>query len=119
MITIQNKQLDAMRNDMFKRSCRKLEVHLQQRYPEQTKQMDYVKLQELVSVGVGEAKKYQMTDNNDVKRFLEYQLEYGRHFGFTVETQWAGQFLNNQNLTGTAKLDEIDNHRLFVIELGK
>lgn len=119
MLSIRKEQMEAMRIDMLKRSYRQLQTHLQQRYPEHTAEIDNEQLQKLVITGIDQAKKYKVTDHNDVRRFLEYQIEYGSNFGYTPETQWAEPFLNHSNLTGTAKMDEIDNYALFVIKLGK
>jgi len=119
MLTIRKEQMDVLSHHMLNQFSDSMEVHLMKRYPEQTKDMSNEQLRELIVNGVEEAEKYGVTDENDVKRFLEYHVEYGRNFGYSPETIWAEQFLNNKDLTGTEKMNEIDNYDLFVITLGK
>ncbi len=119
MLIIRKEQLDVLSQYMLKQFYDETEKHLKKRYPEQTKEMSDEQLRELIVEGVEEAEGYDITDENDVKRYLEYLIEYGRDFGKSSETIWAGQFLNNKDLTGTEKMNEIDDYDLFVITLGK
>jgi len=76
-------------------------------------------LRELIEKGVEQAKKYGIKYESDVSRFLEYQVIYGRDFGCNPETMWADQFLSDPALTGSEKINQLDNYELFVITLGK
>ena len=76
-------------------------------------------LKKLIVDGIEIAEGYKITDENDVKRFLEYLVVYGRNFGTSSETKWAYQFLINNVLNGTKKMNAIDDYDLFVITLGK
>ena len=118
MLTIRKEQMDVLSQHMLTQFSNSMKEHLTKRYPEQTNVMKNGQLQELITAGVEKAEKYDVTDENDVKRFLEYQVEYGRDFGHSSETMWANQFLNNRDLTGTDKMNEIDNYDLFVVTLG-
>ena len=118
MLTIRKEQMEAMHQEMLKRSHHSLQVHLRQRYPEQTTEMDHEQLSRLVITGIDKEKNYNITNSYDIKRFLEYQVEYGTDFGRAAKTQWAGIFLNNNPLSGTTKMDGIDNYALFVIKRG-
>jgi len=119
MLTIRKEQMDVLSQYMLNQFSDRMELHLTKRYSEQTKKMNDGQLRELIVKGVEEAEEYDVTDENDVKRFLEYHVEYGRDFGYSSETKWAKQILNNKDLTGTSKMNEVDDYDLFVLTLGK
>ncbi len=119
MLTIRKKQMDVLSQYLLNQFSYRMELHLTKRYSVQTKEMDDGQLRELIVKGIEEAEKYDVTDENDVKRFLEYLVEYGCDFGHSAETMWADQFLNDEELTGTEKMNKIDNYDLFVLTLGK
>ena len=119
MLIIRKEQLDVLSENILKQFFGSMEQHLKKRYSEQMKEMDDEQLREFVVQGVEEAKEYDITDENDVKRFLEYLVQYGRDFGESLDTKWANQFLHNNDLTGTEKMNEIDDYDLFVITLGQ
>lgn len=119
MLTIRKEQMDVLSQHMLNQFFDRMEEYLTERFSEQTKALENEQLRELIVQGVEDGEKYDVTDENDVKRFIEYLVEYGRDFGHSPETMWADQFLNNKELTGTEKMNEIDDYDLFVITLGK
>lgn len=119
MFVIRKEQMNVFSQYMLNRFFDNMQRHLNKRYPEQTKKLGNNQLRELIVAGTEKAKEYDITDENDVKRFLEYLVEYGQNFGKSPETIWASQFLHDKELSGTMKMNEIDNYKLFVITLGK
>lgn len=119
MLIIKDQQLEAWHQYMVMLYIDSMVQHLKKRYPEQTSKIGDEHFRNLIFEGIEEAKLFNITDENDVKRYLEYLIEYGQDFGKSYETRWAGQFLNREGLSGTAKMDEIDNYDLFIISLGK
>ena len=53
-------------------------------------------------------------DEADVERYLELTVRRGARFH--VEEEWAADILSNENLSGTQKMDRIDDYELFVLE---
>ncbi len=54
-----------------------------------------------------------------MKRFLEYLDENGRDFGKTHATKLADRFLNDKDLSGMEKMDDIYEHDLYASTPGK
>jgi len=119
MLIIRKEQIEVLRKHLLKKFLHRMEKHLEKRYPTQTTAMEREKLCQLIDEGVDGAKGYDITDENDVKRYLEYLVQYGSDFGRSHETTWASQFLTNKKLSGTIKMNEIDDHDMFAITLGK
>jgi len=118
MLVIRKEQMDMMSRSHLKQYFDNLERHLKNRYPEKTKYIGD-ELSELIIKGVDKAKGYNITDKNDIKRFLEYIIQYGKDFGESPDSCWAKQILDNTEWSGTLKMNKIDEYDLFVITLGK
>ena len=119
MLIIRKEQMDFFRQNTLGRFFDDMKQHLKKRYQEKTAKMEDGQLHTIIVEGVHTAKGYDITDENDVKRFLEYLVEYGHGFGETPDTTWAGQLLNDKKLSDTEKMDKIDDYDLFVITLGE
>jgi hypothetical protein len=118
-VIIRKEQLDVLSQYMLSGFHQRMERHLRAEYPDQTKGMSDEKLHDLVVTGSERATGYGITDTNDVRRFLEYVAVYGVDFGKTPNSLWAEPFLLSKGLTGTAKMNEIDAHKLFVLSRGQ
>jgi len=103
MIVIRKEQMQVFSQYQLHLFFDTMEQSLKKKYPEQTKDMVRADLRELIEEGVEEAKKYGIKDENDVSRYLEYLVMFGREFGLVPETKWADQFLNDPDLTGSEK----------------
>ena len=68
-----------------------------------------------VNIGVKRANGFGIDGEYDIQRFLECCLIYGEHFGETPESLWAGQILDQDDLSGTEKMDQINDYELFVL----
>ena len=47
--------------------------------------------------------------------FIEYLIIYGTQLDTKPETRWIGEILQRADLTGTAKMDRIDDYELQTI----
>jgi len=119
MIVIRKEQMKIFSQYQLDTFFETMEQSLKRKYSVETKNMARADLRELVEVGVVEAEKYGIKDENDVSRFLEYLVIYGRDFGQLPEMRWAYQFLSDPELTGSEKINQLDSYELFVITLGK
>jgi len=119
MMVIRKEQYEVLSQYTLGQFFQAMENYLREAYPEQTAGMSHEQLRELIAEGTERAGHYDITDENDVKRFLEYLVLYGRDFGKSAATSWAEQFLTDTNLPATARMNEIDSYELFVISLAK
>ena len=119
MLKIRPEQMEEMSEYMLRQFEDRMVIHLRSAFPDQTKEMTEPDLRAMIQAGIDRANGYDITDENDVIRFLEYLCQYGPDFGESSETSWANRFLGDENLSGTTKMDDIDDHELFVIALGK
>jgi len=76
--------------------------------------MSDAELRKIITQSVSEAQVYGIDDESDVTRFVEYKFLYGYEFGQTKGTLWAKEILNNSELSGTKKMDKIDDYDLSI-----
>jgi len=117
MLIIREEQMNCFRQIKLESFYNSMEQHLKNKFHEETKKLNDFKLHKLIVEGVGQAKLFDITDKTDIKRFLEYLVIYSQDFGKSSETQWAYQFLSNEQLTGNEKMNQIDEYDLFEITL--
>jgi len=68
----------------------------------------------IIQSGMKKAESYEVTDETDVERFLDCMMRYGHDFDTNPRTSWAGDILGRQGLSGTEKMNHIDEYELFV-----
>jgi hypothetical protein len=119
ILTIRKEQMAALEKNRFDQFRTKTGLHLRSRFPHHTREISDEELDRLIMEGVEEAGHYGIDDQNDVKRFLEYVVQYGRDFGKSSGAVWANEILNHDELSGTMKMDQIDDYDLFVNIKGK
>jgi hypothetical protein len=73
----------------------------------------------MIHAGIVKAESYDITDEVDVERFLECMVRFGLDFDNHPQTSWAGQILQDKSLSGTEKMNQIDDYALFVLTIGK
>lgn len=89
-------------------------LYLRSKFSEQTKNATERELREMIKTGISTAESYQITDETDVERFLEFIVRYGPDFETDPEVFWAIQILQDESLTGTEKMNQMDDYELFV-----
>lgn len=115
MLKIRKEQNDELAKAAVKRFEDWMVVHLQSTFPEQTKDMMEPDLRKMIQAGIDNAAKYDVTDEADVERYLECMVAYGPDFDTDSKTSWAGAILKNENLTGTEKMNQINDYELFML----
>jgi hypothetical protein len=112
-LVIRQEQIDAFKGHMIAEFVERMVVHLPQTFPEQLHAMPEPELHSLVHQGIEKADGYGVVLETDVQRYLECMVMLNPKFDTTPETEWAGKILNDGTLTGTQKMDSIDNHMIF------
>lgn len=119
MLIIRKEQWDVLSKYMVDQFVDRALAYLQRAFPEQTKDIPEQELRSIIRAGIDKAESYGITDEVDVERFLECMVRYGSDFDTDPETSWAGQILHDESLTGTEKMNQIDDYALFVLTIGK
>ena len=115
MLKIRAEQMDAFSAYMRKQFEDRMVEHLRSRFPRAVRHMQEEELRELVRKGVKRAEGYGVTQEFDVRRYLECTVEHGADFDVNPATAWAGKILSAEGLSGSAKMDRIDEYETFAL----
>ena len=113
MLQIRPEQVDTLSRNMLEVFIEDMAKHLSRRFPESVEAMEKEQLIAVIRRGIDAAKRHDILKKYDVKRFLEYRIEFGDEFGDNDQTKWAGEILSNDDLSATRKMDKIDSHATF------
>ena len=70
----------------------------------------------LVRLGISRAKAYDVVLRSDVWLFIECMVLFSPDFDENPDTAWAGKILRREDIDGTAKMGQINDHMLFGLE---
>ena len=119
MLSIRQEQMDVLsaytRNQFEQRMIK----HLREKFPDRTKDLPDEKIRLVVQDSMRKAKGYNIEYEDDIRRFTVYLVIYGTRLDTREETQWIGNILRRDDLTGTAKMDLIDSRELQVFRRQK
>jgi hypothetical protein len=87
----------------------RMAVHLRDAFPEQAGQLPDAELRALIGQGIAAASSYEITEERDVQRYLDYMMVLSPSFDTRPETAWAGAVLRQRMSTGSAKMMRLDN----------
>lgn len=116
MLMIRSEQIAALGEYMLRQFEARMHHALRADFPAESVELSDEELGEIIREGVERAEGYAVTDETDVERFLELMLRRGRTFDLTES--WANEILTEADLSGTQKMDKIDDYELFVLEEG-
>jgi hypothetical protein len=105
--------MDSLSEAMLKQFEDRMITHLRVACPEQTREMSAPELRGTIRAGMDSAAKYDITSEVDIRRYLECVVVYGPDFDTNAKTAWAGSILNNKKLSGTEKMNRVDEYALF------
>ena len=88
-------------------------VHLRANFPDHKVTSDEPGLRSLIGTGVERAAGYDITYEDDVRRYLDYMLTLSPDFDTNPATSWAGQILRRKGASGAQKMQRIDNVYIF------
>lgn len=112
-MVIRNSQMDAFRESTMDAFEKRAAARLRSRFPARLAETTEDQLRETIRLGVERAKEYEITAESDVLRYLEYMVEYRPDFDEHDETLWAKRILRDRDLTGTQKMDRLDDFTTF------
>jgi hypothetical protein len=112
MLTIRQQQIENLRQCHLKKFEDEMVVHLRSQFERHPLVGDEVKLRNAIREGIASAGGYGIVSEFDVGRFLEFTLEYGVGFD---SSDWAAHILNDVTLSGSAKMNRLDDYTVFVL----
>jgi glucose-6-phosphate 1-dehydrogenase len=108
MLVIRDEQIKALDESMLRSFKNRMVSHLRRTCPEETSGMSDEELRTLIQDGINKAESYQIFEDNDVRRFLEYMLILNPDFDQDSSFPEIQEILNDEEMDGTEKMDEID-----------
>jgi hypothetical protein len=112
MLTIRQQQIEVFRQHYLQDFEDEMVGHLTSHFDRYPLIGNEAKLRNAVAEGIASARGYGVVCEFDVCRFLEFTLEYGTGFHSTA---WAKPILNDATLSGSAKMDRLDDYTVFVL----
>jgi hypothetical protein len=70
-------------------------------------------LRSLIRLGLVKAGSYGIDAESDVTRYLEYMVAFGNDFDTDPSSAWAKPILTADRMTGSEKMDAMDNFATF------
>lgn len=110
MIIISQQQMDALGQKSQTHFETRMIEHLRHTFPQQAIRHDDTVLRYFVRASIEMCRTFAIVTEFDVQRFIEYVAIYGRDFPRRADMPWVAKILNDQELTGRLKMDQIDEH---------
>lgn len=108
MITVQHKQMDALRSAMNDRLIDRLARRLPERFPALKDTLSEDGLRTFVSEGIDHAHGYGLRSEAQLRFFIDLMAIHGRNFDISQDTAWAGLILDDPRLSPQEKLVRLD-----------
>lgn len=115
MLVIRPEQVEVLSQYMLKQFENRMFIHLNKNFPDETQKMSKKELYALIQEGLKQAKQYEVTLENDIRRYLELMVMYGYHLETNPDMARVSEILNIKQLDGTAKMDLIDERELEIV----
>jgi len=118
MLVIRDEQIEALDESMLRSFRNQMVSHLRKACPEETSNMSEEELGSLIQGGIVKAESYEIFEDDDVRRFLEYMLILNPDFDQDSDFPEIQEILNDEEMDGTEKMDEIDYYYNNKLEAG-
>lgn len=112
MLVIRQEQMNVLSAYMRDRFEQRMVDYLRAKFPDRTQDLPDERIRVVVQNSTKKAESYGIEYEDDIQRFIEYLVIYGTRLDTREETQWIGDILRRDDLTGTAKMDLIDSREL-------
>ena len=115
---VREEQLQALAAEHEDAFVRQMVSHLNADFKEQlTKQgLKPDQVEPLVRLGISRAKAYDVVLKSDVWLYIECMVLFSPDFDENPDTAWAGEKLRREDVDGTTKMNQINDHMLFGLE---
>lgn len=117
MLIIRREQMEALDAACLRQFQNREIARLRARFPEKTQELDDQEIRQVITTAIESAKKYKVTDEVDVGRYLDFMFRYDYEFDTNTDTSWAHEILMDENLNGTGKMNALEEYELFELVL--
>ncbi|MEO8131539.1 MAG: hypothetical protein ABJF23_26090 [Bryobacteraceae bacterium] len=108
---IRIEQMEELSDSMLQQFEGKMETHLRSRFAGKLAGTSDADLQSHIHEGVTRARRHGVQAKNDIRRYLEYTVEYGPDFDATCP--WAASILEAKEMDGYKKMNSLDDYSTF------
>ena len=108
MFKIRQELLDALEKDRVDQFKHRLCKHLRTDYAPEVAALNAEQLQQFVATGVDKAMAYQIDIEGHIADYLVLLLRHGMDFEQQPEHRWALAILQNPEMTGEMKIQELE-----------
>ena len=115
MLRIRKEQMEAFKNDILQKFEDRMSLYLHSQFPEKTQKIQETDLRQMIRTGTFRARKYGVTLEPDVCRFLECMMVHGFNFDTDPKIVWAGKILRDEKMTGREKMNRIDDYEISML----
>lgn len=109
MFVVTDKQMKILGAEMERAFTRRMVEYLRQYFPPQTKGMTDAELKKMVEAATARAAGYGITAEEDVQKFLELMMRFGKNFDQDPAVGWAGTILRPKDIDGARKMRRLAN----------
>jgi hypothetical protein len=110
---IRKRQMETLSKQMRLQFEDRMVAHLRSNFPNHDLISDEEKLRLMIQGGMVRAARYDITFEDDIRRYLEYMLTLVPDFDVNPSASWAGEILRSNRIDGTNKMRRIDNVFVF------
>ncbi|MGB2822829.1 MAG: hypothetical protein WBF17_17740 [Phycisphaerae bacterium] len=102
---IRSQQMQAMAEHSRRQLENRMIRRLRESFPKETEGVEEEELREFVAEELDRAGSYEIVTEEDMGAFLDRSVYYGE--GWHTSLDWASQILNDPELTGSEKTEEL------------
>ena len=110
MLLIRNEQIETLSEHLLRGFEERMIIHLRSKFPDQVQPMKKDDLLKFIRYGLKQAQQYGIEIEWDICRYVECMVRYGPFFDMADDFTWAAAILNDHGLSGTIKMDKIDDY---------
>ena len=107
MLILRSKQIEAIAAPMRREFESEMVCHVKTAFPEQCESMDDDALLEVVRYGMGRARRYSLTSDGQIKRWLGLMFTFGREFDTDPTCRWTQNALQRGSHVPNKKMNQL------------
>ncbi len=109
-----HQQIEQLGEDQKRRFVAQLMQRLRRDFPAQTRPLDDPALRDLIETGTRHAELYGLVTEAHIRVYCGLMLRHGADFDADPTRQWAGDILNDGQLSAREKISRLDGVQAFL-----
>ena len=112
-MVIRESQMEVMSDSMMRGFEQRMLANLRSRFTSKLAKTSDADIVKLIRKGVDDSRVYGVVAESDVRRYLEYMVEYSPDFDRNPNTPWAQRILTTPGALGWKKMNDLDAFTTF------